>query len=299
LLGTWARGAAGGLTIGVIGMPNVGKSSLINSLKRSRACNVGAKPGVTRACQIVSLDSKLKLIDSPGVIFSKEKGSESMTVETILTRVPKSKLMLQYGIGDFKDSEQFLCNVAMKFGQMKKGGIPNPTAAEQKIIHDWHTGAIRFFTEPPELKSATSESSIVTGLSAPFSLDSFVPSLVPDEDMEGSSDDDISEDKVKDVAMSDDEVVEAPQRRVTRSVARKSVTFAVNTEMVGHSKGKKKLKAETKDSPQKSCFPSSVGRVSVIATKKAFMKKIKKAKKKSAKHASELSDMVETMSFNL
>jgi len=48
LLGTWARGTAGGLTVGVIGMPNVGKSSLINSLKRSKACNVGAKPGVTR-----------------------------------------------------------------------------------------------------------------------------------------------------------------------------------------------------------------------------------------------------------
>lgn len=48
LLGNWARGEAGGITVGVVGMPNVGKSSLINSLKRSKACNVGAKPGVTR-----------------------------------------------------------------------------------------------------------------------------------------------------------------------------------------------------------------------------------------------------------
>lgn len=48
ILGTWARGSAGGITVGVIGMPNVGKSSLINSLKRSKACNVGAKPGITR-----------------------------------------------------------------------------------------------------------------------------------------------------------------------------------------------------------------------------------------------------------
>lgn len=48
LLGTWGRGEAGGITVGVIGMPNVGKSSVINSLKRSAACNVGAKPGVTR-----------------------------------------------------------------------------------------------------------------------------------------------------------------------------------------------------------------------------------------------------------
>jgi len=53
ILGNWARNSAGGITIGVIGMPNVGKSSLINSLKRSKACNVGAKPGITR--QVISL----------------------------------------------------------------------------------------------------------------------------------------------------------------------------------------------------------------------------------------------------
>lgn len=51
ILGAWARGSAGGITVGVVGMPNVGKSSLINSLKRCAACNVGAKPGITRFVQ--------------------------------------------------------------------------------------------------------------------------------------------------------------------------------------------------------------------------------------------------------
>jgi GTP-binding protein EngB required for normal cell division len=48
------------------GYPNVGKSSLINSLKRSRACGVGATPGFTRSLQEIVLDKHVKLIDSPG-----------------------------------------------------------------------------------------------------------------------------------------------------------------------------------------------------------------------------------------
>ena len=62
-----------------------------------------------------------------------------MNVDIILNRVPKTTLMLQYGISEFKDTEEFLALIATKFGQIKKGGVPNPEAAEQKIIHDWHT----------------------------------------------------------------------------------------------------------------------------------------------------------------
>lgn len=79
------------------------------------------------------------MIDSPGICFSKETGNESMTIEKLIERVPKTTLMLQYGIPDFDDSEEFLANIASKYGQLKKGGIPNTAAAEQKLIHDWHT----------------------------------------------------------------------------------------------------------------------------------------------------------------
>lgn len=51
------------------GYPNVGKSSLINSLKRSKAVSVSSVPGHTRSLQEVSIDSKISLIDCPGVIF--------------------------------------------------------------------------------------------------------------------------------------------------------------------------------------------------------------------------------------
>lgn len=67
LLKNYSR--AGSLTIGVIGFPNVGKSSLINTLKRSRACGVAPTPGFTKEIQIVSLDGSLKILDCPGVVY--------------------------------------------------------------------------------------------------------------------------------------------------------------------------------------------------------------------------------------
>ena len=64
------------ISVGVIGYPNVGKSSVINALtsrlnkgNQSSACPTGAEAGVTTSLREVKIDNKLKVLDSPGIVF--------------------------------------------------------------------------------------------------------------------------------------------------------------------------------------------------------------------------------------
>lgn len=80
-----------GTTVGIVGYPNVGKSSVINALtsrlgssrNSTVAAPVGAEAGVTTALREVKLDNKLKLLDSPGIVFP-----SSSTQDTVNESVP-------------------------------------------------------------------------------------------------------------------------------------------------------------------------------------------------------------------
>lgn len=57
----------------VVGMPNVGKSSIINKLTRSSKTKIGAKAGITRQQQWVRINPQLELLDTPGIIPMKQE----------------------------------------------------------------------------------------------------------------------------------------------------------------------------------------------------------------------------------
>ena len=107
--------------VGVIGFPNVGKSSIINSLKRQRAAMTGNTPGVTKCMQEIQLDKNIVLLDSPGVVLSTKEQSDSLIlrqaikveelidpfkpVDAIVARLDKEEILKCYQIEDFASIE--------------------------------------------------------------------------------------------------------------------------------------------------------------------------------------------------
>ena len=154
------------ISVGFVGYPNVGKSSVINSLKKQKCCKAAPIPGETKVWQYIALTKRIYLIDCPGVVYEEgqsemdrvlknvvraEKIEEPMIfIQGILDRTNHDVLKKIYKIESWIDTEDFVKQCAKKYGKLVKGGEPDYKATAKIILLDWQRGKIPYYVEPPK-----------------------------------------------------------------------------------------------------------------------------------------------------
>ncbi|MBQ9246614.1 ribosome biogenesis GTPase YlqF [bacterium] len=144
----------------VVGMPNVGKSSIINKLIKKAKTKTGAKAGVTREQQWVRINPKIDLLDTPGIIPLKQEdqnkayklayvdsiGENAYDVEAVaeiflkdITTVYPNLIKEHYNL----DEEEITVeNIALKRNWLVQGGRADTKRCAQNILNDFRTGRL-------------------------------------------------------------------------------------------------------------------------------------------------------------
>ena len=154
------------ISVGFIGYPNTGKSSVINALRSKKVCKTAPIAGETKVWQYITLMRKIYLIDCPGIVPPGKGESDTEKVlrgvvrvehletpedyvEEVLNRCKQKYVSRNYKIFSWKDHIDFLEQLAKKCGRLGKGGEPDVNAVSKIVLNDWTRGKLPYFTPPP------------------------------------------------------------------------------------------------------------------------------------------------------
>ena len=162
----------------VVGIPNVGKSTFINSFAGKASAKTGNKPGVTRGKQWIRLNKNLELLDTPGILWPKfedrqvgvnlaltgairqellEEQELSLELLGFLRREYPELLIAKYAPADHEDWEMpmenldLLTKIALSRNLIRAGGEPDYQRASKMVLDDFRngrTGRITLETPP-------------------------------------------------------------------------------------------------------------------------------------------------------
>lgn len=148
----------------VLGIPNVGKSTLINVLAGRRAANVGDKPAVTKSQQHVEVENTFTLSDTPGILWPRIDDERSglrlafggAIPDTAIESEPvalfgakflldhyASLVVARYKLTEVPESADALLNeIGRRRGGLRAGGVIDRDKAADILIHDFRSGAL-------------------------------------------------------------------------------------------------------------------------------------------------------------
>jgi nuclear GTP-binding protein len=152
------------ISVGFIGYPNVGKSSIINTLRSKKVCNVAPIAGETKVWQYITLMKRIYLIDCPGVVYPVGDSDTDLVlkgvirvenlkepsehISAVLERVKEDYVKRTYQVSSWSDEVDFLEQVARKSGKLLKGGEPDINTVSKMILNDFQRGKLPYFVKP-------------------------------------------------------------------------------------------------------------------------------------------------------
>ena len=152
----------------ILGIPNVGKSSLINRLSGGSKTKVENRPGVTRAKQWIRLGAQLELLDMPGILWPKFEDKQAalhlaftgaindnvydvasvvlLLLDTLRIAYP-SALIERYRLeGELPSGVELLEEIGRKRGCLRAGGRIDDEKAQQIVLTDFRSGRLGHVT---------------------------------------------------------------------------------------------------------------------------------------------------------